>query len=103
MKSKLHPNLTPLRKLFRYDVALDRQTPRMWLEILTNRHDVARHFTQVVHEFDYFFKGLSQADHDPALGQHAAVFAVTPGRSALQQCERLLINRVRSDASIESR
>ena len=47
-----------------------------------------------MHEFDDFVERLTKSDHDSALGQHAAAFAIALARRALQQCQRLLVNRV---------
>src|SRR5215213_1352797 len=102
MKSERHANLAPLRKLFRSDITLDGQTSSMRLEILSNRHDVARDGAQVVHELDDFIKRLAQSDHDSTLRQHAAIFPIASRRSSLQKCQRLLVNRIGPDAAVQA-
>src|ERR1700752_765877 len=85
MKSERHSNLTPFRKFFRSYVSLDRQTARVWLEILANGHDVAGDGAQVMHEVHDFIECFPKTHHDAALGKHAPVFAIAPGRGALQK------------------
>ena len=75
----------------------------MRLQILANGHDVARDGAQVLHQVDDFVERFAKSDHDAALGQHAAVFAIAPRRGALQQRQRLLVDSVGSDAAIKSR
>src|SRR6185369_14838863 len=75
----------------------------MRLEILANSDDVAGSRAQVVHQLDDLRKSLTQADYDTALRKHASIFTVAPRSSALQQRQRLLIDRVRPDAPVQPR
>src|ERR1043166_5034833 len=76
LESHRHPNLAPPIELFRPDVAFDRQSSGMRLQVLANRHDVARGVAQVVHELDDFIELLAQSDHDSALCQHSTSLAI---------------------------
>jgi hypothetical protein len=86
MESHAHANFTPLVEFFRGDVAFNWETASIWLQVLTYGHDIARDGAKIFHQFDYFFEGFAEANHDSAFCQHPSTFAVTSGGSPLKQC-----------------
>src|SRR5690242_2952596 len=103
MKTERHADSSPLGKLRRCDITLHRQTSRVRLEILSDGHDVARDGAKISHQLDDLVELLSESDHDAALRQHAAAFAIAPRRRTLQKRQRLLVDRIGTDAAIEPR
>ena len=51
--------------------AIDGKMFLRWLEILTQRENIAIDFTEIFHHLDHFLGVLADAEHKPALGDEA--------------------------------
>ena len=56
-------DLFPFGKLVRRNVSLDWQAFFVWLQVLADCHYVARRFSEIAHQVDYFFEGFAEAGH----------------------------------------
>src|SRR5713101_5753203 len=67
MESQAHSDFAPAFEFFWSNIALDRQTFLVGLQVLADGHDVAGDGAQVFHQLDNFIKSLAEAHHDAAL------------------------------------
>ena len=73
LESHFHSEVAPGTEFFRSDIALNRQTARVRLQVLPDSHDIARDGAQIFHQFDNFMKNLA------VMGGLAFVLSFGPG------------------------